>query len=122
MALPREIKFRFWNIFQHKWEDLEKRHYTGFSAQDHFDELFDESNIVPQQYTGYKDSLGREIYEGDILKKPNGWVEIVEWGRNCGCCGDVEGFMLPSSFKDLELIGNIRSNPELIPDHYKHLR
>lgn len=116
MVLPREIKFRFWNIFQHKWEDLEKRHYTGFSAQDHFDELFDESNIVPQQYTGEKDSLGRDIYEGDILRFEVGGNTLVKWTEERM---DWTGWVLSDLYTQggaRTVIGNIFENPEL--DYY----
>ena len=68
-----------------------------------------------QQYTGLKDKNGVEIYEGDV-------VENWEFGQ----VGEVsfhDGMFVTSSVKyepshlagyDVEIIGNIYENPELL--------
>jgi uncharacterized phage protein (TIGR01671 family) len=74
------------------------------------------------QYTGLKDKNGKEIYEGDIILdkwKQKTEVKIEEFTMQTyddGCVGI--GFMLEThdrdDLKELEVIGNIYENPELI--------
>ena len=91
------------------------------------------------QYTGLKDKNGKEIYEGDVLRIPskNDWEKThfqayeVFWHDN-DCADNHIGWQmnrvhnqggygeswtrtfLPKYVKEMEVIGNIYENPELL--------
>lgn len=88
------------------------------------------SPVVPDtvgQYTGLKDKNGKEIYDGDILGTSDRVIGYVK-GSVRGYCYDVvyinhpaeeSRWTLYSTVKDdypeqIEVIGNIYDNPELL--------
>ena len=87
----------------------------------------DDKTIVMQS-TGLKDKNDKEIYEGDVVKFPefNGDIYItpVVWDKSCACFGLSFSGKYPISFdyleefytelKDIEVVGNIYENPELL--------
>ena len=120
----REIKFRAWDkVFgmsqikdicdpYFRWDDM------------HTDNL---NQLEIMQYTGLKDKNGKEIYEGDILRYSGKYEKdhnnyLIKWSCNDSECGFVcnelgneVNYMLTSVWrKNMEVIGNIYENKELI--------
>jgi len=85
-------------------------------------------NFNLMQFTGLKDKNGKEIFEGDICKdlmlrditKEYNQYTLVEvtghgWGYATNSAdGKWEHILGPNSGRNLEVIGNIHENPELI--------
>jgi len=110
----REHKYRAWDkIFK-------KMIYSTPMAMFN---LYD-SNHEIMQYTGLHDRLGKEIYEGDVIRyelfsPPKDQLlshEIgeVRYDENYCMFMVSEELTLGIELKDLEVIGNIYENPELL--------
>ena len=152
----REIKFRAWVYDEEKEEDKMVNvigiFFKGNSFIPHrviIDEeekvwLLQNSELM--QFTGLKDSKGKEIYEGDIVRfyeqgydpnepdeeriEPETTTVLIYWNENGKCLAidwDYEdGKIAPvgwgyvyihnSMFDYHEVIGNIWENPELLKE------
>ena len=86
-----------------------------------------QKDFIIMQYTGLNDKNGKEIYEGDILLNRD-WVPrggamvnttVVSWStKNAGFLPFAfDMYDYPNAFREieeLEVIGNIYENPELL--------
>ena len=127
----REIKFRAWDK-KHKefvqWSDISRTNILVAIISNIKRGI---SNCELMQYIGLKDKNLVEIYDGDIIKDSSGRIMIVEWDNRIGTAryifrvintiGHIKTGRLvnthewiTSNENDIEIIGNIYENPELL--------
>jgi len=105
----REIKFRAWDKEKKKMRYMNDGEFSdNMIWMLETQELADDFEVM--QYTGLKDTNGKKIYEGDILENrfEDRGVVVKE-----DACWTIEGFEFKHWY-DLEVIGNIYDNPELL--------
>ncbi len=122
--MNREIKFRLYGFG--------KIYFPGRKVNDelyckeiYFDGLpwKSETEGILMQYTGLKDSSGREIYEDDIIhiggwRYPRQLVKFKDGSYRGTNKYAGEGFIISELLKTsvVSVIGNLYENPELIHD------
>ena len=110
--MNRIIKFRAWDDLQKEWEYSDAMPDMGFWKWVSYN-----SDTIFNQYTGLRDKNKNEIYEGDICKQVfNGADTATTIGevKIESTRGVVVGNM-PIWPHDVEIIGNIYENSELLP-------
>lgn len=120
-----EIKFRFWdedNLEMLSWEDIQRLDADGIYP---FLNMVRDFRGNVMQFTGLTDVYGREIYEGDIVRGDR-WdhvigqffteIFVVGWGMGCWVYKGNSEFQvgLLANLKDVEVLGNIFENPDLL--------
>jgi uncharacterized phage protein (TIGR01671 family) len=141
--MKREFKFRMWcKEINAMYDCLTLTPFAVNSTMQEKNGVYIpfDDDIVIQQYTGLKDKNGKEIYEGDIVKAKTWYPEedglvhptsifdymgVVKFGYGgfyiceeqtheslCFYYESDEFQVFPNS--EIELIGNIMENPELL--------
>ena len=130
----REIKFRAWDKVEKEmieWSELRKLH-ASLSYIEESERL--DARIL-MQYTGLKDRNGKEIYELDIVRTFYGKIAVVMYldgsfklftnTTDFKPTGTVIGQNVEENYlgyffqENIEIIGNIYQNPELLQDSTK---
>ena len=121
----REIKFRCYDRFKQRWSNYKINDGTLYFMDKNtgvwygsYNKRYKDFNLM--QYTGLKDKNNKEIYEGDIFRIGSKKIlYVVEW-IDCGLKGKQirNGSWIGLDFwkKDIEILGNIYENPELIKE------
>ena len=131
----REILFRGKRIDNGEWVEgyfvnLWLMHYQKHQPiiTDNNAVSYDVDPPTVGQYTGLTDKNGKKIFEGDIVAIERGWNETVKYHvffdpQICGFIGDSINYIGFTTFGDdginMEVIGNIHDNPELLKDFNK---
>lgn len=135
--MSREIKFRAWDKRELEMIEDVANYFKRYEVLDEPD------RYIPLQFTGLKDKNGREIYERDIVLIPDTYTDIIVDGQGPEephnhiaevRYGNAEFVFIitdnadilrkgtytwnalceETGVDDLEVIGNVYENPELI--------
>lgn len=111
--MNREIKFRAWDEVSEKM--LNWNYFLDTNMKNTF--IAPESTgLILMQYTGLDDKNGKEIYEGDIAKYENmiGKIMFFNGSFILSDFEETEEWELGVINEELEIMGNIYDNPELL--------
>ena len=117
----REIKFRAWDKIHKEmstWSSLYDNPNLWEYILSH-NEQFENwiGDIVLMQFTGLTDKNGKEIYEGDIILFNNFGDTLDKVVYSPGCFHTSGGGYLLDEIREIEVIGNIYENPELLEEN-----
>jgi uncharacterized phage protein (TIGR01671 family) len=116
------LKFRIWDSLENDYRKFPEYNYIGGTFN-----LFSTDEKTVEQWTGLYDKNNKPIYEGDILGGVYGGY--IAWCDNeksfqmfsplhecMSCSGDVLWQEIVEDDKNLEVIGNIHENHDLLGD------
>ena len=120
----REIEFKAWNVLEKlmtSWDDI--KFLCRFALG--IEEIFNNNRFIPLQFTGLKDKNGKKIFESDIVKISPGFgcifneaigVVKYEYASFWLMFKTGSSVVLDDHNCDLEVLGNIYENRDLMPE------
>lgn len=124
----REIKFRAWDKLRKQMLDVyeisfDSEQIAGFCEAEkktyRLNPLDDDFDLM--QFTGLHDAKGVEIYEGDVVVYAQNNLPVAVIFSNGGFSVDLRGpnhsgesFLGTMLSQDIEVIGNVYENAELL--------
>lgn len=126
--MGRNVLFRGKRLDSGEWVEghffqIWERTYILWGTTNGIPNMVEVAPTTVGQYTGLTDKNGKKIFEGDIIR----WVDWrnttheapvrydPEWNRFCVWLNGAESMGVNRHLsKDIEVIGNIHDNPELM--------
>lgn len=110
--MTRPIKFRAWD------ETYKEMWYFPLIGSHANQSKLQNTTVHIMQFTGLHDKNGKEIYEHDILRFPTEVTKALQevlYSKHLLRTRNAKGWWGdPKSWSDVEVIGNIYENPDLL--------
>ena len=114
--MKREFIYRIWDKEQSKYTMTGSLYACEGLAS--ITQAFNRNVHTIEQYTGMKDKNDNMIFENDIIEiidlYDGPYKALVTWDHYCFFEGDMPFGMLYDG-PDVQIVGNINQNPDLIP-------
>ncbi len=119
-----KLKFRVWQPVVKSWIRGLLIDENGELVFEHFGRIhkYEDKNPQIQQFTGYKDQEGKDVFEGDIIQIYNEDDEDPEWDLEIVVFKDAAFFwgdeflydMVVDGVVDGKVIGNVFEDQDLL--------